>query len=147
MDLQKRSKQDDPAATPDAASSTEVNPSRARDHLANERTFLAWLRTGMSAVIFGFAIGRFGLALRQVEESEGHPFQGPGLSVWVGMLSIAAGVMMVGAGLLRYRKVRAHLDQGKFEPAGSVIDFLAILSAIFAVILAGYLVLVHKAIK
>src|SRR5258706_12094194 len=35
------------------------SPTRARDHLANERTFLAWLRTGVAVVVFGFAIGRF----------------------------------------------------------------------------------------
>ena len=37
---------------------------RARDHLANERTFLAWVRTGVAAVVFGFAIGRFSIAIR-----------------------------------------------------------------------------------
>ena len=75
---------------------TLENPNRARDHLANERTFLAWLRTGMSAVIFGFAIGRFGLALRQLGEIEGGRFPlSTGLSVYVGMASILAGVVMV----------------------------------------------------
>ena len=36
---------------------------RARDHLANERTFLAWVRTSVAIVVFGFAIGRFAIAL------------------------------------------------------------------------------------
>ena len=39
------------------------NSTRARDHLANERTFLAWLRTGVAVVVFGFAIGRFAIAI------------------------------------------------------------------------------------
>jgi putative membrane protein len=42
------------------------NSNRARDHLANERTFLAWVRTGAAIVVFGFAIGRFSIALRQI---------------------------------------------------------------------------------
>ena len=39
---------------------------RARDHLANERTFLAWVRTSVAIVVFGFAIGRFAIAMRQL---------------------------------------------------------------------------------
>ena len=44
----------------------ESNRNRARDHLADERTFLAWVRTGAAIVVFGFAIGRFSIALRQL---------------------------------------------------------------------------------
>ena len=43
---------------------TSGDPNRARDHLANERTFLAWLRTGVAIIVFGFAIGRFAIAMR-----------------------------------------------------------------------------------
>ena len=43
-----------------------VNPNRARDHLANERTFLAWVRTGAAIVVFGFipALSKFRLSQR-----------------------------------------------------------------------------------
>jgi len=44
---------------------------RAPDHLANERTFLAWVRTGVAVVVFGFAIGRFSIAIRQLSLIEG----------------------------------------------------------------------------
>ena len=39
---------------------------RQREHQANERTFLAWLRTSIALISFGFAIARFGLFLRQL---------------------------------------------------------------------------------
>jgi putative membrane protein len=51
------------------------NPNRARDHLANERTFLAWVRTGVAIVVFGFAIGRFSLAMRQLTAFSGQAVQ------------------------------------------------------------------------
>ena len=146
MDSQSKPPRENSPA-PGNSAQTPVNPNRARDHLANERTFLAWLRTGMSAVIFGFAIGRFGLAIRQLEETEGHHLQGTGLSVWIGMLSIAAGILMVATGLLRYRKVRTQLDKESFEPAGSIIDLLAAASALFALLLGTYLVLIRQALK
>ena len=40
-----------------------MNPNRARDHLANERTFLAWLRTGIAVAVFGTASIMAGVAL------------------------------------------------------------------------------------
>jgi uncharacterized membrane protein YidH (DUF202 family) len=61
----------------------ELNPNRARDHLANERTFLAWVRTAVAIVVFGFAIGRFSIAMRQLTALQGHPLHRGGLSVWM----------------------------------------------------------------
>jgi putative membrane protein len=120
------------------------NPNRARDHLANERTFLAWVRTGAAIVVFGFAIGRFSLAMRQLTALQGHPVRTAGLSVWMGAGTIVAGVALVVAGLLRYRKTREQLDAGTFEPAGFVLDFITILTVLFGLALAGYLIYTEK---
>jgi inner membrane protein YidH len=117
---------------------------RARDHLANERTFLAWVRTSVAIVVFGFAIGRFAIAMRQLTAFQGVASKTTGLSVWMGMSSILAGVVMVVAGLARYRKTRAQLDQGEFEPAGFIVDLVTILTALFGLALAGYLIYVEK---
>jgi putative membrane protein len=120
------------------------NPNRARDHLANERTFLAWVRTGVAIVVFGFAIGRFAVAIRQFMEVQGRASPTAGLSVWFGMVAIVAGVLMTLAGLVRYRRTRAQLDSGRFEPAGFVVDFIGILVALFGLALAGYLVFIES---
>jgi putative membrane protein len=120
------------------------NSNRARDHLANERTFLAWVRTSVAIVVFGFAIGRFAIAMRQLTAFQGHGSRTTGLSVWMGMIAILAGVVMMVAGLTRYRKTRAQLDEGKFEPAGFVVDLVAILTVLFGLTLAGYLIYVEK---
>jgi putative membrane protein len=122
------------------------NPNRARDHLANERTFLAWVRTGVAVVVFGFAIGRFAIAMRQLTEMQGHSLRTAGLSVWMGMSSILAGVVMVGAGLMRYRKTRAQLDSGTFQPAGFLVDMVTILTVLFGLALAGYLIYTEKSL-
>ena len=122
------------------------NPNRARDHLANERTFLAWVRTGAAIVVFGFAIGRFAIAMQQLASFSGHPVQTAGVSVWMGAGSIGAGVLLVVAGLLRYRKTRAQLDAGKFEPAGFVVDLITILTVVFGLVLAGYLIYTEKSL-
>jgi putative membrane protein len=120
------------------------NSNRARDHLANERTFLAWVRTSVAIVVFGFAIGRFAIAMRQLTALQGHEPRATGFSVWMGTISILAGVVMVVAGLMRYRKTRAQLDEGKFEPAGFIVDLVTILTVLFGLALAGYLIYVGK---
>lgn len=120
------------------------NPNRARDHLANERTFLAWVRTGAAIVVFGFAIGRFSIAIRQLTAFEGHPIKTAGISVWMGAAAILTGVILVIAGLLRYRKTRAQLDSGTFQPAGFLLDLITILTVVFGLALAAYLILIEK---
>ena len=122
------------------------NSNRARDHLANERTFLAWVRTSVAIVVFGFAIGRFAIALRQLARFQGQAPRTTGLSVWMGTISIFAGVALVVAGLVRYRKTRAQLDEGKFEPAGFIVDMVTILTVLFGLALAGYLIYVEKSL-
>jgi putative membrane protein len=122
---------------------TSENPNRARDHLANERTFLAWVRTGVAIVVFGFAIGRFAIAIRQFMQIRGDVSQTAGLSVWFGTIAIIAGVLLILAGLHRYRQTLSQLESGKFEPAGFVVDLVGILTALFGLILAGYLVYIQ----
>ena len=111
----------------------------ACDHLANERTFLAWIRTGVATIVFGFAVGRFAIALQELMQFEKRPATTTGLTAWLGMISIVAGVLLIVAGLYRYRQTRVQIDSISFEPAGPIIDLVAVLLALFGVVLAGYL--------
>jgi len=121
---------------------TADKPDRARDHLANERTFLAWVRTGIAMVVFGFAIGRFGIAVRQFFQLEGKSVKTTGWSVWFGMICIAVGVVFVFAAQVRYRQTRRQIEAGAFQPAGFTIDMVAFLVALLGLGLAGYLILI-----
>lgn len=121
------------------------SPTRARDHLANERTFLAWVRTGLAVIVFGFAIGRFGVALQQFLAMQGGKSpKTTGMSVWLGLVSIIAGMIMVVTGLFRYHTTRTQLDSGTFQPAGWVVDLTAILATLLSLALGGYLFLVQN---
>ena len=117
-------------------------PDLARNHLANERTFLAWVRTGIGVVVFGFAIGRFGIALREFLTLQGHAPQSTNLSVWFGMASIGLGVLLILAGLLRYRSTRRQIENNQFQPAGLLIDAVGVLTALVGIALAIYLVII-----
>ena len=119
------------------------NPNLARDHLANERTFLAWVRTGLAGVAFGFAIGRFAVAVRQWMQIQGRVAPSSGLSVWFGTATMIAGVLVCVAGLLRYRRTRGQIESGNFQPAGFIIDLVGITTALLGVGLAAYLIYIE----
>jgi putative membrane protein len=130
-------------ARSDIQTASGESSNRARDHLANERTFLAWVRTGVAIVVFGFAIGRFAIAIRQFMQLEGHTFRTVGVTVWFGAIAILGGVLLTLAGLVRYRRTRAQLESGRFAPAGFLVDLVGILVALFGVALAGYLIYIQ----
>jgi putative membrane protein len=119
------------------------NPALVREHLANERTFLAWVRTGVAVVIFGFAIGRFAIAIQEFMRAEGHPQRAAGISVWFGLLAIGTGIALVFAGLNRYRRNRVQLEAGTFQPASYIIDLVAIVTVAFGLALAAYLIYIQ----
>ncbi len=115
-----------------------------RDHLANERTYLAWIRTAIGMIVFGFAVGRFGLALRQLAFAGGAKIRTTGLSLWFGSSLIIFGVVMMVGAFVRYRRVRSEISQGKFSASSSLVVVVTSLSAALGLALVVYLVLTER---
>ena len=66
-----------------------------RVYFAAERTFLAWIRTGLGLMGIGFAVSRFGLFLRELSAGTSHlPARTTGLSLWSGVMLVALGVVV-----------------------------------------------------
>ncbi len=85
--------------------------SRARTHLANERTFLAWLRTGLGLIVLGLAVAQFMEVDRTLI---------PGIravSDFAAVL-IVAGAVIVLVGSARYFRARDQIEVTRFQPAG-----------------------------
>jgi putative membrane protein len=128
---------DAPGATP--------NDARFRDHAANERTLLAWIRTGIALMAFGFAIARFGLFLREIVEV-GHVRAPRGTgSAWFGVALVLLGLVTNVAATARYARARRALLAGGEVPASPLLVYgvgiaSALVAAAMAVMLARTLV-------
>jgi putative membrane protein len=112
------------------------------DYLAAERTFLAWIRTGLALMGFGFVVARFGLFLQQVRIVEpGFQAHSYGLSIWFGTALIAGGVTVdIFAGWHHLQLVR-ELNRGTTDftrpSRGAMVlaSFLALVGIAMAVYL------------
>ena len=117
-----------------------------RVYLAAERTFLAWIRTGLSLMGIGFAVSRFGLFLRQLSAAESHlPPRTNGISLWSGVVLVTLGVIVNLSAVLRHVQLVHQLSTGTWQP-GRVSRDAVILGVILAAIgigMAIYLMLVR----
>ncbi|WP_414755308.1 YidH family protein [Anabaena sp. CCY 9910] len=92
---------------------------RQREHQANERTFLAWLRTSIALIGFGFAIARFGLFLRQLDTaiSQKETYVNPLFnSENLGITLVLVGILAIALAAWRYNQVFWQIERGDYQP-------------------------------
>ncbi|TVP65692.1 MAG: DUF202 domain-containing protein [Nodularia sp. (in: Bacteria)] len=92
---------------------------RQREHQANERTFLAWLRTSISLIGFGFAIARFGLFMRQlnVALTQQEPLVNPIFnSENLGIVFVVFGIVAIALAAWRYNQVFWEIERADYRP-------------------------------
>jgi len=101
-----------------------------RDYLAAERTLLAWIRTGLALMGFGFVVARFALFLQQVQVSQHAPsLHSYGLSLWFGTALIGAGVAVNLFSAWHHARLVRMMDRGQAVTSHSLA--LAIATCVF----------------
>src|SRR6266481_6771942 len=97
-----------------------------RDYLAAEQTFLAWIRTGLALMGFGFVVARFGLFLEQlrlIDQASSAPSYG--VSLWFGTALIAVGVLVNLSSAWRHARMVRQLDEGDASYSRSLAQPIA----------------------
>lgn len=115
------------------------------DLLANERTFLAWIRTSLALITFGFVIAKFSVWLRQFAATlhAADPTvtpPRPGASLPAGLLLMAFGAGVALLSLWRHRRVAQALEAGELPHADRMAALVAWVVALVAVALIGFLI-------
>lgn len=95
----------------------QAESTKAREHLANERTLLAWVRTAIALMGLGFVVARFGLFLREISATGGvtvgpeSAYSGP-----IGILLVLAGIVAMVVSTVRFFQARRQIEAGAFVP-------------------------------
>jgi uncharacterized membrane protein YidH (DUF202 family) len=121
--------------------------SYTRDHLANERTFLAWVRTSIGIMAFGFVVEKFALFIKQIALLLGnssqilpgtsHSLQG--YSSIFGIFLVALGVIICLLAFLKYKNVEKQIEDDTYRPSMLLNTLLTLSVLSIGVFLVVYL--------
>ena len=125
----------------------DKTPARVRNrrvHMANERTFLAWIRTSIGIMAFGFVVERFALFVRQLsllfgKEVLPQTLQPHGYSRIFGIALVGVGTIMSLLSFIRYRRTAKQIDEDAYQPSGALDLLLTVAVLIIGVFLVVYL--------
>jgi len=109
---------------------------RVREHLANERTYLAWLRTGIATMGFGVVITK----LRYLFSPSGMMPESSGLihASHIGMILAIIGLILIIISAWRFAIIQSQIRQGKYQSSKKIIIALS-----SAVIILGLFIIVY----
>ena len=106
-----------------------ANPNRVRDHLANERTYLAWMRTAVALMGFGVVIVRLRYILPAGVRGHTHGWE-------LGLVFTLVGLLAVPLCTAHYFAIRRAIESDSYEPAAR---WVILFSLAVALIGAGVL--------
>jgi putative membrane protein len=115
--------------------------SRVRDHLANERTFLAWIRTSLGMIGIGFVLARMSVFLRQlsmVGESAPRPeIRGSQEFLITGVMFLLLGIVICLGACWGYQRSRKAIDARQYEPVRHTVTALTVAVVLGSLAITG----------
>ena len=119
----------------------DQRPVSPGDHLANERTFLAWIRTSIAVMAFGFVVVKFALFIKQISIVLAGKVILPGksYSAFIGIILVGIGAVMALMAFLRYRETERQLLNRRYKPSYTLLLIMTVAIIGMSVMLIYYL--------
>ncbi len=115
-----------------------------RVHMANERTFLAWIRTSIGIIALGFVVERFAIFMTQLasfftKEGVAPPVHHHGASRIFGIALVGIGSLMSLLAYVRFKSTARQIETGEYRPSPALDLALTLVVFIVGLFLAVYL--------
>jgi len=117
-----------------------------RVHMANERTFLAWIRTCIGIMAFGFVVEKFAFFMKQMsiildQSKAGNTlplYQGN--SAIIGIFLVGLGTLLVIFAFIRYKNVERQIDSDTFRTSSILNIILTVSLLAVGILLVAYFI-------
>src|SRR6185437_1432442 len=112
------------------------------NHLANERTFLAWVRTSIGIMAFGFVVVKFSLFVKQLSLLLGKEniIHQKGYSAIMGIVLVAVGSVTSILAYIRYRVTEKQINNDEYSSSSLLISILIAFIFLISIFLTAYLI-------
>jgi putative membrane protein len=116
---------------------------KATEYLANERTFLAWIRTSIAVISLGFVIAKFGVWLRELATrlAPQIPIHSTGMSLPLGVAMMVLGGSLAVLAAWHYHLVNRAIERGEVRANRGLVVTVTVAVALLALLMIAYLVL------
>ena len=114
----------------------------ASDHLANERTYLAWIRTSIGIMAFGFVVVKFSLFVKQISILLGKDtsLHSTKYSGFLGTSFVILGLVVTILSYLRYQHSKKQLEKGIYQQSSLLIKLITLFIFLVSLFLIIYLI-------
>lgn len=115
------------------------------DYLANERTYLSWVRTGLGIMAFGFVVVKFSLFIKQLylllgKEHIGIDDETNDYSGFLGVAVVVAGLVTALVSYFSYRSNIKKLDTGNYDYSSGLVTVVTTFLFVVGILLVLYLI-------
>jgi putative membrane protein len=119
---------------------------KSAEYLANERTFLAWIRTSIAVISLGFVVAKFGVWLRELATrlAPQIPVHSTGMSLPIGVAMMALGGALAVLAAWHYHLVNLAIERGEVQANRGLIVTVTVGVALLALMMIVYLLLASE---
>ncbi len=131
----------DPASPDQNRGGKSGNDRHTSDHLANERTFLAWIRTSIAVIGLGFVVAKFTVWLRELSVRLGQATPAPhsSLSMPLGIGLMTLGGLLALTAAWRYHTVKTAILKDQSAAAEGTMIAVSVIVVVIAIALVVYM--------